>query len=122
MLDLILIIVFIFTYSDLIEVILTPSANFQEVEVGPGASVTVTATEITAAVEFGVIQANCFLQNISISYNQTLTRGSYTSGVNVGLVVFTRGLVSSTSVYVTNPNGSPAQVLLGLQVYDSNGK
>jgi hypothetical protein len=102
-------------------VFLSPSTNFQTVQIGPGDTTTITLNDLTPQDAFGVIQANSYLQNVTISYNQTLQRGFYATGINVGLVVFVSGPMSAASVYLTNSNPSPTQVFLGLQVYDTNG-
>jgi len=121
---------FLIIYPDLIFFIfyftgslisLDPVNNFVEIEAQPGENYVISTTNLSLRVAFSIVQANVYSGNVTLSYNRTLSRGYFTTGTNIGLVLYPDGGDGSV-VYLRNSNSDPIHVLLGLQVYDSNGE
>ncbi|KAF4531653.1 hypothetical protein B566_EDAN006584 [Ephemera danica] len=94
---------------------------FEEIKIIPAlSSVTIRATNIPIKSKYVIFQVHSFQYNISLLYDEIISKNNHVNGTNVGLV---RVLTGSgiTQVFLKNYNlNTNVTVLIAVQAYNAN--
>lgn len=115
--------VFISDISLILPLNATTSLNNKElyngfVNLNSSSTLQVDFTSINKNISFIIFQVHSHLYNVTL-YNNTLIRGSYASGTNLGLYSGTKPKIDT--FYVNNPNAVNLKLLVSVHGYAATG-